>query len=72
MASDYDAVHLTVLGYLTTAGRALPVRDSHTVLAGWNPDETYWLTDVLAESGAPSEWRRDERDGFAWSESNEV
>lgn len=68
VASDYDAVHLTVLGYLTTAGRALPVRDSHTVLAGWNPDETYWLTDALTESGVPSEWCRDERDGFTWSE----
>lgn len=61
-ASEYDAVHLTVLGYLTTAGRALPVGDSHTVLAGWNPDETYWLTDVLAESGAPAEWHRDRSD----------
>jgi hypothetical protein len=66
VASDYDAVHLTVLGYLTTAGRALPVGDSHTVLAGWDPDETYWLSDVLAESGTPTEWHRNTSDSLVW------
>jgi hypothetical protein len=67
VASDYDAVHLTVLGYLTTAGRALSFGDSHAVLAGWNPDETYWLADVLAESGTPSEWRREPSDPLGWT-----
>ena len=56
VASDYDAVHLTVMGYLTTAGRALPVLDACTVLAGWDPDQTFWLTDILTESGEPTEW----------------
>jgi hypothetical protein len=65
VASDYDAVHLTVLGYLMTAGRALPVRDSHTVLAGWNPDETYWLTDALAAAGEPEDWCR--QDAISWT-----
>ena len=61
VASDYDAVHLTVNGYLTTAGRALPVVDScHTVLAGWDPDQTIWLTDSLTGSGAPTEWHVDQ------------
>jgi hypothetical protein len=40
VARDHDTVHLTVRGYLTTAGRALDVGDGHTVLAGWNPDES--------------------------------
>ena len=56
VASDYDAVHLAVIGYLTTAGRALPVLDACTVLAGWDPDQTFWLTDILKESGEPTEW----------------
>jgi hypothetical protein len=46
-AADFDAIHLTVLGYLTTAGRDLPADDTRTMLAGWNPDTTYWLTDCL-------------------------
>jgi hypothetical protein len=65
VANDYDAVHLTVAGYLTTAGRALPVDGSATVLAGWNPDETYWLNDLLTLEHAPEErWNnRDARTG---------
>lgn len=49
VAEHHDAVHLTPLGYLRTATRAIPVDDSHaTVLAGWGPGETYWLVDVEA------------------------
>jgi hypothetical protein len=55
-AADYDAIHLTVGSYLTTAGSALPVDDARTLLAGWNPDETYWLTDILAVTGQPTRW----------------
>lgn len=60
VAADYDAVHLTVAGYLTTAGRALPAGERRTVLAGWNPDETYWLTDLLQQHGPPTEWHLQE------------
>lgn len=55
-ARDYDAVHLTVQGYLTTAGEALPVPGGHTVLAGWNPDVTYWLCDIT--TGPVEHWHR--------------
>lgn len=59
VAADVDAVHLTILGYLTTAGRALPMGDAtRTVLAGWNPDETFWLTDALVADGGPASWLR--------------
>jgi hypothetical protein len=56
VAADYDAIHLTVLGYLTTTGRDLPTvglatNDARTMLAGWNPDATYWLTDSLNAAG---------------------
>lgn len=58
VANDYDAVHLTVVGYLTTPGTAIPVRGGASVLAGWNPDETYWLADVLEPAAEPVEWER--------------
>jgi hypothetical protein len=69
VASDYDAVHVTVRAYLTTAGKALPVGagetvggprvdEARTVLAGWDPDQTYWLADVLASSALrPAGWK---------------
>jgi hypothetical protein len=54
--ADYDAIHLSAGGYLTTAGRALPAGDAHTLLAGWSPDETYWLADILTAAGPPHRW----------------
>lgn len=66
---DYDAVHLTVLGYLATAGRAIPAAGGSTLLAGWDPDVTYWLADVLEGAGRPVRWRRTERDeACSWVE----
>ncbi|WP_085970011.1 hypothetical protein [Beutenbergia cavernae] len=52
---EYDGVHLTVAGYLTTAGRAVPVDGAASVLAGWDADRTVWLTDV-AVTGEPQTW----------------
>ena len=66
VGADYDGVHLTVTGYLTTAGRYLAVGQSGTVLAGWNPDETYWLNDVLRPGTAPSEWQSNESQPPTW------
>lgn len=57
VAADYDAVHVSVAGYLAVAGRALPVRDARTMLAGWDPDATWWLTDVLSRAGPATDWR---------------
>ena len=59
VAEEWDAVHLSVAGYLTTATRALPLGDgdSATVLAGFSPDQTWWLTDVLATMAShPESW----------------
>lgn len=63
VAEDYDAVHVTVRGYLTTAGTAVPVEGAPvagacTVLAGWTPGKTVWLTDVLEPAGPARRWRR--------------
>jgi hypothetical protein len=69
VAEHHDAVHLTVEGYLSTAGRALPVdlgSPARTLLAGWDPDATWWLTDVLAGLGEPTDWRRREGDLPRW------
>ncbi|WP_427019202.1 hypothetical protein ACQCSX_20880 (plasmid) [Pseudarthrobacter sp. P1] len=60
VADEWDAVHLTVLGYLNGATRALPVdTNTATVIAGWDPDSTLWLTDAARETGGPRQtWRR--------------
>ncbi|GAB4079330.1 hypothetical protein GCU67_14815 [Modestobacter muralis] len=68
MAEEFDAVHLTVDGYLSTVGRALPVPGTaaHTVLAGAAPDATWWLTD-LPELREPTHWRRLDDDPPHWA-----
>lgn len=66
VAADHDAVHLTCTGYLTTAGRALPVGKARTMVAGWDPDQTYWLTDAI-ELGDAVCWRGDPGDLTSWA-----
>lgn len=60
IAGEWDAAHLTVLGYLNGAMRLLQVDDENaTVMAGWDPDSTLWLTDVAHESeGGRQTWHR--------------
>jgi hypothetical protein len=74
VAADYDAVHVSVAGYLTAATRALVLTDATaaSVLAGWGPDRTWWLTDTLKPATPDSElwaidadsgrWHREPRD----------
>jgi hypothetical protein len=60
VAEDYDVVHLTINGYLTVSGRPLSLDSNHaTFLAGWSPDRSYWLTDVLELSGLAVPWEFD-------------
>ena len=61
VARDWDGVHLTVAGYLSTAGRLLrpdPARchDARTLLAGWDAGTTWWLADVTS-LGPPAVWQ---------------
>ena len=57
VAEDYDGVHLSIQGYLATAGRVVVIDgDRAGILAGWDPGQTYWLTDAV-ELGEPVTWR---------------
>ena len=56
-ARDHDGVHLTVAAYLALAGEAIAIdEDSASVIAGWNPDETYWFTDDARHYDEPEAW----------------
>jgi hypothetical protein len=67
VAADWDAVHVSVAGYLTTAGIAIPAGDgARTMLAGWDPDATWWLSDVLSSSGPPEIWRAEDQAPSGW------
>ncbi|MFP3464908.1 hypothetical protein [Leifsonia sp. SIMBA_070] len=76
VAQHYDGVHLTVLAYLGLAGAVIPVgEDAASVVAGWAPDETWWLRRervrvdrgqrVAWELGDDGEWFRSSADGSA-------
>ena len=65
VAQNFDAVHLTVGGYLSTAGLAVPVEnDLMTVLAGWDPDQTFWLTDVAQDESVVHAWGYEQVEGW--------
>jgi len=69
ISADYDAVHLTARAYLSAAGARLEVGAALTTVAGWNPDQTYWLTDCLTQSAPAERWTRDEGSD-TWSPSS--
>lgn len=64
VAEEYDVVHLTVVGWFRTSGTVVPV-DAHraSVVSGWTPDTTCWLTDPAPEEGQPTLWVRDQNTG---------
>lgn len=67
IAREWDAVHLTTLGYLDGATRTITVDDEYaSVIAGWEPDSTIWLNDTVTETGPRQEWRR-EHPSAAWT-----
>jgi len=63
VAERFDAVHLPVAGYLSGAGRPVTVGPgAASVIAGWAPDTTYWLTDALTITGPHRSWAYDRSD----------
>jgi hypothetical protein len=68
VAADWSAIHLSVAGYLTTAGIALRADGgAGTVLAGWDPDATWWLNDVLSFTGPAEDWRVASHGPMRWA-----
>lgn len=60
VADSFAGVHLTAAAYLTGAGRALYLDDdTATVIAGFNPDATYWprgLNEIANPIGNPEQY----------------
>ncbi|MGJ9426204.1 hypothetical protein ACHABX_10230 [Nesterenkonia halotolerans] len=60
-SKEYDGVHLSVAGYLSSAGRAIPVgADTASVIAGWNPGESWWFTSETILGSEVTHWQLDE------------
>ena len=58
VADRFDGVRLGIGGYLRAATMAIPVDDdTASVIAGWGPGSTYWLTDVAHPHGEGVRWR---------------
>lgn len=68
VAEHYDAVHLQVGAYLSAAGTAIPVDEqTASVIAGWDPDQTYWFTPNIRISDELERWTLEVYEGrSAW------
>lgn len=61
VAEHADAVHVSIRGYLTTAGRAIDLGDGRaSVLAGWAPDATVWFVPQVERAGSLRTYARDD------------
>lgn len=49
VAADYDGVHLSWAGFLTTEGHVSDVGAGGTTMLYWKSERTLWLADVFAE-----------------------
>ena len=56
---QYDAVHVSVGGYVSSCGLALEVDNGYTMLAGWVPDSTLWLADMAVSANRLGTWSGD-------------
>ncbi len=56
VAERYDGVHLSIAGYLAAATTGIGVGDAASVIAGWGPDTTWWLTDTYRPVGDAVRW----------------
>ncbi|GAB2566128.1 hypothetical protein [Leucobacter ruminantium] len=72
VAEHWDAVHLTVRGYLAAAGTAIDCGAGRaSMIAGWDPDASYWLRDAARAADTGETWHRSGADTHvdvdAWS-----
>src|SRR5665213_1428821 len=56
IGENYDAVHVSIGGYLATRGSAIEVEGGYTFLAGWDAGATLWLRDSFGEIRYEGEW----------------
>lgn len=71
VAQRWDAAHLTTLGYLSAATRLIEIDAEYgSVIGGWAPDSTIWLTDVARAWSEPRQyWTRAANSG-EWERSD--
>jgi hypothetical protein len=67
VAADYDGVHLSVTGFLEAAQQVVPVGEGLTTLVIWEPDDTFWLNDVVRLDSGPHQWNASEDWTYDWS-----
>lgn len=69
VADHYSGVHLSMTGYLSSACMEIPV-DKYTssVIAGWNPDPTYWFSDAISGGADVVVWKMHDDGGpqYGW------
>jgi hypothetical protein len=56
VGETFDAVHMTMGGYLATRGAAIEVDGGFTLLAGWNAESTLWLRDAFHRVHRTETW----------------
>jgi hypothetical protein len=57
VAAQWDGVHVSVAGYLSTARMAVDGGDgAASLLAGWDADQTLWLRDVFTGTRQVTTW----------------
>lgn len=68
VSERWDAVHLTTLGYLSAATQLIEIDAEYgSVIGGWGPDSTIWLTNVARETDDGREqWTRP-TDDWRWT-----
>ena len=65
---DFDGVHVTIGGYVSTCGLALPIGDAFTMLSGWIPDATLWLHDVATDRRKLGTWVGHPHRVYSWDD----
>jgi hypothetical protein len=57
VAAQWDGVHVSVAGYLSTAGMAVDAGGgAASLLAGWDADQTLWLRDLFTGTRQLTTW----------------
>lgn len=68
VAAQWDAVHLTTLGYLSAATCLIEIDAEYgTVIGGWGPDATIWLRDTAREADEPRRQFARPRNSRLWT-----